>query len=186
MCDLCHGGTMEDVLLRMHLRIADGGWSHTAVQYPTRPGWTYTTGLCTNFEHPEIVVVGVDAHRSAHLLDEVCGFVRNGDRFTAGSEIGISGLGNKEAGARFVDVHPVHLQGGFTYWYWYYGSRSASMPELRALQLVVPQSMLWDADPRSQPLLDRTWPILDRSGNPSRRRGARVGHPPKRLGPQGW
>ena len=31
MCDICNGGTWDDVLLRKHLAIESHGWSYTAV-----------------------------------------------------------------------------------------------------------------------------------------------------------
>lgn len=74
MCSICDGATFDEVCARYQRNIERYGW--TAVEVEAGPhgrGWTYTIGLTSTFDVPELVVVGGCGHcahkRFRELID---------------------------------------------------------------------------------------------------------------------
>ena len=77
MCWLCDHPDAEwpDYLDYMRDTIDNDGWAVQAVQRDRfRPPWAYTVGL-TAAGLPELVVTGMSAHQTMHLLNDVAGYV---------------------------------------------------------------------------------------------------------------
>ncbi|HEX2700310.1 MAG TPA: DUF4262 domain-containing protein [Acidimicrobiales bacterium] len=186
MCDICNGGTWDDVLLRKHLAIESHGWSYTAVMSdPGRACWTYTVGLTSSFDHPELVITGVTPEIAAGLIEELCLRVADGDSLLAGGRRTIG-----ETTVQLLDVHTAQLLPTLADWARYYGSLGAPLPTLRALQVVVPEGWFCGSHADPQPLLDRAWPLftdatMNRVGRRAQQRAGsrRSGG---RLRPRGW
>jgi len=134
MCDICDGATWGEVLLRTHLAIAEVGWSYTAVTGgPGASCWTYTVGLTSTFDHPELVVTGVTPDVAARLLEALCLRIKDGDRLVDGAERTVGAV-------RLVEVHPAQLEPTLADWVRYYGALGEPLTTLRALQVVVPRA----------------------------------------------
>lgn len=182
MCEICNGATWGEVLLRKHLEIEGRGWSLTAIAGASGGTcWTYTVGLTTSFEHPELVVTGVRYDLAARLLDLLCGLVAEGDWFDDDTEIDVGG-----GLLRFVEVHPAQLEPTFANWVRYYGALRKPMPPLKGLQVIVPDDWFCGEHPHPQPVLNVPSPVVAWEGmNRSERRAAgRRGHRPTR--PRRW
>ena len=166
MCEICDGATWEEVLLRKRLEIESVGWSLTSVDGgPGGTSWTYTVGLTLSFGHPELVVTGVRHDMAGGLLDLLSELVSEGDRFDDATEFDV-GRGS----LRFVSVHPAQLKPTFANWVRYYDARTPP-PELRGLQVVVPDDWFCGDHPDPQPLLNVPSPVMAWQGmNRSERR----------------
>ena len=58
MCVICDGLSQDEALFDLDFAIARHGWALQIVEPGSNdPGWTYTIGL-TDFDHPELVMVG--------------------------------------------------------------------------------------------------------------------------------
>lgn len=183
MSDQPRSDTIDDVLLRMHLRIESTGWALTTAEAgPEAPCWTYTTGLCARFGHPELIVASVGAERAADLIDRLCGSIRDGERFVTGREVDAGG-----GVAHLVEVHPAQFDTAFSRWYRYYGSIDSSVPTLQALQVVVPDVWFPEGRAGTQPRLDAPGPVLGRgrAKRAERPTGFRAG-PSRPVRPRRW
>lgn len=152
---MCEGASLDEMRFALHGTIERYGWS---IQYvgdePVSRAWAYTVGLTAGFDHPELVVVGLEPELAAGLLNELGGMIRTGTRFELGHLI-IDGDGNHIHLSR---VHPAHwVRGVFASWVDYYGALGGKRPEPKALEVVPP---------------GRT-PKLDRASSP-------IGGPPRR------
>ena len=168
MCEICDGATWEEVLLRKRLEIESVGWSLTAVEgAPDGTCWTYTVGLTTSFKHPELVVTSVRYDMAAGLLERLCELIAEGDRFDDATEVDV-GRGS----LRFVIVHPAQLEPTFANWVRLYEA-CVPPPELKGLQVVVPDDWFCGEHPDPQPLLNVPSPVMAWQGmNRSERRAA--------------
>lgn len=136
MCEMCDGKTLGEVLLEMHLRIADQGWDLVCVEGdpPQYPPWAYTVGLCDGFEHPELVVTGARLETAAAILDVLAGMVDDEAAWYRPGDV--VHLGDRTV--HLAAVHPGHLRTClFNGWDRYYRALGHPMPDLRVLQVVL-------------------------------------------------
>ena len=68
MCIMCDGASRDEVLFSLHGRVQRNGWALQIVASTGPPGlgWVYTIGLAA-FDHPELVVVGLEVVDSARV-----------------------------------------------------------------------------------------------------------------------
>jgi hypothetical protein len=137
MCEICDGASYEDVLSNIQDRVLRHGWSTTGVTAsPDNPSWSYTIGLAANFDHPELVVVGVDVNEAAFGLSQLGTRIAAGERFDLWSVVDVAGVS-----VRFGGVHPAHFeQGTFAMWFAHH-TTTGRVPPARALQLVLPDEL---------------------------------------------
>lgn len=129
----------------------DGSWSASR---RVAPGF-YTVGLVEHFDHPELVVAGIDLGHAAHVLDDLAGLIRHGARFESGE----SGVEVEGATVSFGEVHPVHVGNGLVNLWLAHSERRAQPLELRLLQARL--------DPeRANLRLDRPHTTLHRARSP--------------------
>jgi Domain of unknown function (DUF4262) len=159
----------DELLFSVHGAVERDGWALVhKLRIGRTPACGHTIGLSARFDHPELVVVGLDQLAMFGLLGELAPAVTRGERFDALPE------------GRFVvrghpfRVVPVHLEQWWTdrfeLWWDYYGS--GVLPPPRALQVLWPDP--WDrlpGDPEIEPRVRRLQPRLDRAPRrPSRGR----------------
>ena len=113
--------------------------------------WSYTLGLPTTLNHPEIVVFGLPKDRAHTLLWNLVDEIHGGARFRHGARAEVFPEGRYEA--TFLDVDPKWFP--FMGWaIWYHEGTSFA-----AVQCAWPDRdhrLPWDSrygDPRAQPLL---------------------------------
>ncbi len=77
----------DEIEARVRHDIARHGW-HLVLVPPeeSAPGWAHTIGLFEGFEHPEVLVFGIDLQVLARLLNHVGEAIRRGRRFASGEE----------------------------------------------------------------------------------------------------
>lgn len=80
-------GEPDPVDVRVRADIERHGW-HVVLVPPEQesPGWAHTIGLLERFEHPELIVFGMDFQALGPLLNRLGEGVRAGDRFEEESE----------------------------------------------------------------------------------------------------
>jgi len=69
--------------------IAMYGWNVTNVfasKNESGPEWSYSTGLYHSFQHPEIVVFGLEAENMQKIINNIGDAVKGGARFDPGNE----------------------------------------------------------------------------------------------------
>lgn len=132
MCDICNGATYDEVLGRIDGRVSAGRWSVQGVEGDRHHrSWAYTIGLHENFGHPELVLTDGRVDDSALVLDEVAGWIAEGDRYGPGATIESDGYV-----LEFGAVHPSYLRHGLcAVWTEYYRWRGAEPRPLEVLQL---------------------------------------------------
>jgi hypothetical protein len=183
MCVICNGGSIEDVVNRLHAQIVTRGFAIVPVG-ALEKGWAYTIGLINSKDHPELVIAGHPLERAVNVIDDLGAAVLAGDRLdTAGDHLVFHGV---HIGTR--PVHERHLRSDLlAAWHWYYSSVGRRDLAPRALQIVVPDGGFCFEHQTTQPRLDdhrhvpfdgmtrqqrRAGPTARRSGNSgaSRRR----------------
>jgi hypothetical protein len=133
MCDICDGMTHEEFNQRTMRKIEQYGWVISGVEDGPGLGWAYTVGLLEGFDHPELVVVGLDWPEAVHLLNQL------GDRVAAGRLL-YPGLGDDTiAGIDFGAVAPSQWKARSTFagWQGYYEWRGGAPPDAFAVQVFV-------------------------------------------------
>lgn len=93
MCWMCANpnATREDYLNHVGRTIATNGWAVQAVERDRlRPPFSYTVGL-TAYGKPELVVTGMQARRSAELLNDVASHVLHAPEPEPGEQIPLIG-----------------------------------------------------------------------------------------------
>ena len=166
MCEMCDGKSLDEVLLEMHLRIAEQGWDLVCVEDggPNSWPWAYTVGLRDGFEHPELLVAGIDLEHAALLLgyladtvDDETAWYRAGDVLTLADRT-----------VRFRSVHPGHHRTSLLNgWDRYYRALGPPMPALRVLQVVLDDDWFCSCHGGRQPDLSRP-PAVARTGGAGR------------------
>lgn len=158
-----------DHLVRRH------GFAVQFVSDPDGPSWAYTIGLPAH-DHPETVVMGIDAASAVHLLKAFWYVAVTGSTPEPGRHVEL-----ELAGVRcgLIDVHTAHLEqgddlilGAVRYWE-QHGHTMA--PCARQLVWSDPSGFLpWEApfDPR----LERFQPLLDRRETHPHRWADALGH----------
>jgi len=90
MCDICSGGSLEQVLARYQRMVDEHGWAVIAVEAdgPRRPAFAYTVGLHAEHQHPELLISGCHEHTgSVAALDQVAERVADGLRLDRGEPV---------------------------------------------------------------------------------------------------
>jgi hypothetical protein len=105
------------------------------------PAFAYSLGLFENFNHPEIILFGLDLETMHTLINDVGELVRSGQRFAAGdtSDQLLDGFT-----CAFRPVAKSQYGAHVTYTVWYYGNE-----EFPVLQLVWPDMngrFPWDGE----------------------------------------
>jgi len=151
MCQLCQGGTIDDVVSDFDRQIVERGFAIVPVGSSAQSrGWAYTIGLIDASDHPELVVAGYPLGEAVTVLDDIARAVIRGSRLDAPDD-SIPPRG--QIGAR--SVHHQHLSGNLMAgWHWYYRSDGRSGPSLRALQIVLPDGKHCFEHQTTQPKLD--------------------------------
>jgi hypothetical protein len=115
----------------------------------------YTVGLVEHFDHPELVVAGLDLGHAAHVVNDLGDLIRKGARF----EVGQPGIEVPGARVSFSSVHPVHIAGGLMNLWSAHAERREHPRDLVVLQALL--------DPAGDNLrLDRPHTTLHRPKSP--------------------
>lgn len=164
---MCDGASLDEMRFSLHAKIERFGW---ALQYVsdgrTAQSWCYTVGLA-GFDHPELVVVGLEAKAAAGLLNAIGGSIRAGERLNQGEHV------VDEEGREFhlSQVHSAHFARGlFAVWVDYY--KALGRHPIQAAFEVVPPGRLPRLERASSPIgapADHHPPRRRR--RPNRRRG---------------
>lgn len=121
---------------------------------PGLPSFAATLGLAHSYDHPELVVVGVERELAVALVAGFADQVRCDEaRFSPWSRPALESI-------RFdlAEVLPTHFEALMAFWVEYGTARQCHGPELGALQVVVPDRYFcacharlkyWLDDPRS-------------------------------------
>jgi hypothetical protein len=160
MCDICDGMTHDESNLKTMRAIDQYGWSVVGVQCGPRVGWAYTIGLLESFDHPELVVVGLDWPGCGVLLNHLGEQVRAGRPLYPGLEFPDDGI---ELGV--VAPEQWQVRETFAGWLGYYAWRGDAPTEPAAVQVFV------DGTPRTRRLLfdDPTSDVRTLLSRPPRR-----------------
>ena len=131
MCTICDGQSYEEALHDLHHLVQHFGWALQGVEAP-RP-WTYTIGLTERFDHPELVMAGVDISLAMTVLNALGTMVATGEQLSPGRPAVTVG----ETEVTFGAVHPVHLAAGLVgTWERYYDWRPGAAPPLDVVQVL--------------------------------------------------
>ena len=131
MCMICDGWTYEEFLEDLHDRVQRFGWALQGVE--ARPPWTYTIGLTERFDHPELVLAGVDPVLAMPVLNGLGTMIATGEQLRPGR----TGVVVTETEVGFGPVHPVHVSAGLVgMWQEYYEHRPGDPPRLEVVQVL--------------------------------------------------
>jgi hypothetical protein len=150
VCDLCDGLTDGALMARTFERITTNRFTMFSVDGPAP--WAYTVGLVESYDHPELVVTGLNVESSSVLLSGIAERVKTGERFDDPNAVAYV----RGASVRFGEVHPAQwLHGRFNMWFGYYDWRGLRLDPM-AIQIHWPLEWVCPADRRRhrEPLLD--------------------------------
>lgn len=135
MCMICDGATPDEALFHIHGVIHRYGWFIQYVQHRKMGrSWGYTIGLSDGFDHPELVVAGLDMKRSTALLNAAGEKVRQGKRLAPTERYHLCGV---DTWVGVSPVHPNHFDRGvLAVWDEYYGALGPPYPPAEALEIV--------------------------------------------------
>ena len=146
MCEMCDGASLEEVVETLHKRVLLNGFTMMMAEGPVP--WVYTIGLIS-FDHPELVVAGIDAPGAAELLGHLSRRVMSGHRLQPDTVVEIDGLTYGLAA-----VHPSRIASGLcAMWFRFHGLHPAST-KLQVLQVQIPDEQFCACHAGSQPRLD--------------------------------
>lgn len=189
MCFLCDGGTVEEHRALIGRHIDRHGWAvqHVEADPPNLP-WAYTIGLTEQFDHPELVVLGLAPVPAAHLLNAMGLVVAVEHRFDDTAEAYVDLDDESEVLVGLRPVHPKHVVNGLVAaWTDYYRhAPGPRRPLPSVLQVVLPDRDHCAVHQRTQPLLDDPTsrlmtPVLNRASRRAAQRENR--RRPGRAGP---
>lgn len=148
------GEPVEEGDLKLLSDVAEWGWHVVVVISPAgQPAYAFTVGLFRSFDHPEVVLFGLEPGDLHAALNEVGERVRRGLRFEDGDEAeGVL----QDRPVRFRPVSPRNFREYLGYALWYHGG--ARFPALQAFWPDGDGRYPWErwcsAEPRAaQPLL---------------------------------
>ena len=147
---MCEGQTFGEAVDETAARIAEHGYTLQGVEpSPGHHSWIYSVGLVGNFDHPELIVVGLDVQRAYDVMTCMTDRVVDGKPHGPGDVL----CHRHEAlHTRVGRVHPRQLRADwFNWWFSYYLTVAADAPELRALQVV------WSDAHGPGPTVERPW-----------------------------
>lgn len=155
MCMMCDGASPEEVDQWMEATIARAGWAIIRVGDDHVVDWAYTVGLVDGFDHPELIVVGMDAG-ALRALDEIGERVRAGERFGPTSVV--------EIGEHLFPLGPVDpeqfVHEVFNGWTSYYGNHVQEYVPPVALQVFPPVCLVESGGDPHQWSLDTPAEVL--------------------------
>src|ERR1044071_6691699 len=81
--------TPEDDVERRVLHDVTSSGCHVikVMEDDSGPGFAYSVGLFHNFDHPEILIVGLDLAMMHGIINHLMADIRNGTRFQIGSRV---------------------------------------------------------------------------------------------------
>jgi hypothetical protein len=137
MCIMCDGASRDEALFSLHASIEEFRWAIQGVEPgPHTPPWAYTIGLSSRFDHPELIVVGVDLEVAAGFMNSMGTRIGDGERFRAGDVI----VGSRGQHYHLEAVHPEHFTNGtFAVWEEYYEALGEAIPATHAIEIVWPK-----------------------------------------------
>jgi len=116
---------------RLLTSVRDHGWHVMGIlEDGDEPGWSFTIGLTTSFQHPELVIVGLKTELTHVLLNNLGETIREGRRYSPGDSVEDL-LDGYRCEVIKVDRARYHDWLGYARWY-YRGD------EFEALQIVWP------------------------------------------------
>ena len=151
MCEICDGMSHEELFEREAELIAEHGYIVRGVNGDgAHKSWAYSIGLVDIAEHPELIVVGVEAGFAMKLVQLLSEWVLDGDYFFVGDTIQLADQGI----ARIGSVHDIQYKlETFASWY-ALRALGAVHADLEALQIVLPSRLFCGTHAHQQPLLD--------------------------------
>lgn len=126
MCIMCDGASRDEALFSLHGSVLIYGWGIQYVETadPDKT-WAYTIGLSSNYEHPELAVVGESQDVAGYVLNRIGDMVSKGQTFAGGDRLPDS-CGR---GIYLAWVHPTQFDHGtFAVWEDYYESSAVRYP----------------------------------------------------------
>ena len=84
------GPTPDEILVHVRRCLVNPGWAVTMVGGSERaatvePPYAYTTGLWQTFQHPELMLIGLEGQMAYTLLNNAGRLIANGQRLRAGT-----------------------------------------------------------------------------------------------------
>jgi hypothetical protein len=163
----CDGSSFEQSMLALDLTIRTHGWA--LVQVDDEMPWSYTVGLTESYDHPELMVAGLELTEQAGVIHRVAEPIER-----TGS---VDRAELADAGIELAEVHPSHLAGDrFARWTLHYQQLPAPGT---FLQVVPPSNWFCDCHRHAMPHFDQPGPI--RSASRADRRRRRRGGRPRRT-----
>lgn len=159
----------DEMLANIHSHIETKGWSLMAVLGDRhRLPWCYTIGLLEKFDHPELVMIGLDEASMGAILNEVASQVADGRRLVAGDRTLASDM------PVLLDaVNDAHWdQDLFAKWWHYYLFTGVAPSPQTALQVLWPDDDgCFPGEPHWDRAHDRCQPRLSLRRIPPRKPG---------------
>jgi len=152
----------DRLMFGMLLKIERFGWTGMYVlPEGSSPGWGYTIGLSERFDHPELVIAGLDDGSVAAIFADLATRVANHERI---DDLPDARLELDGRPYRLVPVHPSHWKTDrFNMWVQYYGCLGEPYPPAVALQVQWADDVgRLPGDPEYDKRLRRRQPRLDR------------------------
>ena len=119
------------------------------------PKYSFSIGLFVHFEHPELVIFGIDHNIAATAINDACTLIERGHRFKHGDS---SDEIFEGVNVMFMEVQPSFYSYYLGTAIWFYKSRSSSFPVLQVVWPDTDHKFPWEkgCDPRCrkvQPVL---------------------------------
>lgn len=145
---------LDDGDRRLLVDVRDRGWHVLNIlEDGEEPGWSFTVGLATTFQHPELVVVGLKLELMHLLLNNLAETIREGRRYTPGETI--TDL-LEDYSCKVIKVDRAHYHEWLGYACWYHQG-----DDFDALQVVWPDTNhVLPTDPAAPAALIRGQPLL--------------------------
>ena len=122
--------------------VKDYGWHVIKIlEKNETPGWAFSIGLYKNFNHPEVVVFGLNDEVAHFLINEI------GDEIRAGKKFGVDGLYSDlidTYSCTFKPVNPVWYHAFLGYANWFY--KSQNYPALQCIWPDKNHRFPWDPE----------------------------------------
>lgn len=153
MCSICDGRSFEEVERGVDLSILIYGW-HLAMVEASTP-WSYTIGLTETFDHPELVVVGMELAAEQKLINMAVQLIERDGRLEP-DEVA-------KRGVEVVSVHDRHLRDE---WFGQWSNRYGTQPPAGSfLQIIPPTDWFCECHSHATRRLDRAdaRPIVNRA-----------------------
>lgn len=130
------------------------GWQAVGVfASETTPTFTYTVGLTHSYDHPEIILFGIDIKNAQAILVDVVDMIKRGKSIVEGRRYSKF---VRKFDVIFREASPERIDGYLNAAIWYYGGR-----DFRALQMFWPdQAGCFPWDPAYNQRFSSIQPVL--------------------------